>query len=136
MNSPSRLVSYRAIAGMFIVTALAVGGLLLVRGNGSSSPEPVPAPAPTTTVTARPATSTTTTPTSRPTPAHGVTVPNVVGLTRPAALVALADAGFQTHVTSLALAGVPGGFVVSQSPLPESLFPKGSTVALVVSATS
>jgi serine/threonine-protein kinase len=130
MNSSTRLVSFRAVAGVILVTALAVGALVLVRGNGNDTPRP--APAPTAAPTTRAVASSTTTP--RPTPVHEVSVPNVIGLTRPGALVALADAGFGAHVTSMAMSSVPDGFVVSQSPLPATQLQKGSTVALVVSA--
>lgn len=131
MNSPSRLVSLRAVAGVIATTALALGAFALVRGASNHSPPPTP---PTTTA---PAVVTTVAPsTSPPTsaPEHKVSVPNVVGLTRVAALADLQDAGFAVHVDTIALPSVPDGFVVSQSPLPAAQLRKGSTVALVVSA--
>jgi len=131
MNSPSRLVSLRAVAGVLVVTALAVGALALMRGNGNDSPAPAPSTTtPPTTARAAVLPSTTT----RPAPVRTVSVPTVVGLTRAAALVTLTDAGFEVHIASMALASVPEGFVVSQSPLPGTQAPKGSSVALVVSA--
>ena len=130
MNSSTRLVSFRAVAGVLIVTALAVGALVLVRGKSNDTPPPPPA----TTVPATTTRAVASTTTSRPTPVHLVSVPNVVGLTRADALLALADAGFAVHETSLATASVPNGFVVSQSPYPATELPKGSSVGLVVSA--
>jgi hypothetical protein len=130
MNSSTRLVSFRAIAGMITVTALAVGALVLVRGHGNSTAPPTPTTtAPPTTRALAPSPTT-----SRPTPVHELSVPNVVGLTRADALLALADGGFEVHVSSVALSSVPNGFVVSQSPPPGTQIPKGSSVALVVSA--
>jgi PASTA domain len=131
MNSPPRLVNLRAVAGVVAVTALAVGGLVLVRGSGNDRTPPTPSST-TPPTTARAVASSTTT--SRPAPVHTVSVPNVIGLTRAAALGALTDAGFEVHITSIALSSVPDGFVVSQSPLPATQIRKGSNVALVVSA--
>jgi hypothetical protein len=133
MNSSTRLVGLRAIAGVIAVTALGVGALALVRRNGDNAPAPRP---PTTTpLTAARAVAPSTS-ASRPTPVHEVSVPNVVGLTQPAAVLTLADAGFAVHETSMAMASAPDGFVVSQSPLPGTQLPNGSSVALVVSAPS
>jgi serine/threonine-protein kinase len=130
MNSPSRLVSLRVVAGVIATTALALGALALVRGAGNDRPPTPPATtAPAVVTTVAPSTTT-----PRSAPVHTVGVPNVVGLTRADALVALEDAGFAVHVDSMALGSVPDGFVVSQSPLPSAQLRKGSTVALVVSA--
>jgi eukaryotic-like serine/threonine-protein kinase len=103
---------------------------VLVRGHGNdTAPRTPTTTAPPTTRALPPSTTT-----SRPTPVHELSVPNVVGLTRADALLALAGAGFEVHVSSVALSSVPNGFVVSQSPQPGTQIPKGSSVALVVSA--
>jgi hypothetical protein len=131
MNSPTRLVGLRSAAGVIAATALAVGVLALVRGSGSDSRPPTPSTTAAPVVTTAVVPSTTT---PRRAPVHTVSVPNVVGLARVAALAALQDAGFAARVDTLPLPSVPAGFVVSQSPLPAAEIRKGATVALVVSA--
>ena len=90
---------------------------------------------PTTTTSAAPSTSTSNPPTStRPRPT--VTVPNVIGNERAAAVAALTKLGLAANVTTLANANLPGGFVLSQSPVTGTLVTPGTTVLLVVSAPS
>ena len=63
------------------------------------------------------------------------TVPNLVGLTQPAASTALTDAGFTAgDVTTASSAIVPSGIVISQTPAAFTQVASGSAVSLVVSS--
>jgi PASTA domain len=129
MNSDPRLAGARALTGVIAAIVLAVGAFALIR-RGDDTPSPPP---PTSTSTPSSTTGRTAT-TATTAPAPNVSVPNVVGLTREAALTALQTAGLESHVESLPIDSAPSGFVLSQSPPPASQIPEGSTVALVVSA--
>jgi beta-lactam-binding protein with PASTA domain len=61
-------------------------------------------------------------------------VPNLVGLPQAVAVSKARGLGLETDVQTLALSATPSGYVVSQTPLPDSRLPTGSTVALVVSS--
>jgi hypothetical protein len=65
-----------------------------------------------------------------------VSVPNVVEMTKDAAVATLGNVGLKATVETLPLANVPPGFVISQSPLPSAQVTAGSPVSLVVSSAS
>ena len=120
------------MAVAFVVAVFAFVG----RANTEHKPRRT---APTTTTPAPVAT--TTAPASIPTTTafsllDHVSVPAVVELPRDAATAAVERVGLTPKVMTVSLANVPRGFVISQSPLPGALVPKGSTVSLVVSGAS
>ena len=119
-----------AIAAIALVVA-AVALVQSNRHNGNS----VAAPPTTTTTSTAPQSAGSTTASSTPLGAT-VSVPNVVGSTRSVAIAALEKAGLKVSIDTLALANVPDGFVISQNPLPAAMLSPGSTVALVVSAST
>jgi hypothetical protein len=69
-------------------------------------------------------------------PGATVSVPQVVTFSRDAAVAALGKAGLKASVETLALANVPAGFVISQSPLPAAEVAVGTSVSLVVSSAT
>ena len=114
--------------------ALVLSIVALVR-SGRDSPTPTAEPTPPSTATAPAPTAplpTTTVTTARAT----VEVPNLVGLPRAIAVQRVQGLGLQSDVETLALASTPSGYVVSQTPLPASRLPVGSTVVLVVSSAA
>jgi serine/threonine-protein kinase len=86
------------------------------------------------TTTAPPPSTSASSTTTRPRPT--VTVPNVIGKERAAAVAALTKLGLAADVTMLANANLPSGFVLSQSPITGTLVTPGTSVLLVVSAPS
>lgn len=122
--------------GVIAAIVLAVGAFALVRGGHDANPTVTP---PTSTSIPRAGAATTTRrpgTTATTAPAPTVSVPNLVGLTREAALAALQAAGLEAHVQNLPIDSAPPGFVLSQSPPPAGEIREGSTVAVVVSAAS
>ena len=112
--------------------ALVLSIVALVRsGRDSPAPTAEPAQAPTAPAPTAPLPTTTVT-TARAT----VEVPNLVGLPRAIAVQRVQGLGLQSDVETLALASTPAGYVVSQTPLPVSRLPVGSTVVLVVSSAA
>jgi len=65
-----------------------------------------------------------------------VSTPNVIGLSRDAAITLLTGQGLRPDVESEVLTNVPAGFVVSQSPLGGTEVPLGSTVVITVSSSA
>jgi hypothetical protein len=125
----------QAVPMIVSLVALVVGGVALVestRSQGHETPAGLPV------VSTVPATtSTTSVPAAAPDGAAGagvVRVPSVRGLTEATALSLLQKAGLQSNVDAIPLANVPAGYVITQSPLPESTAPPGTTVNLQVSA--
>ena len=119
------------IAVAIAAVALVAASVALARMDHDDHNVAAPAsPTSTTSSTRAPATSTTTEPRAT------VTVPNVVGETRNAALAALRNLGLHPHIETIAMTTVPPGFVLSQNPVTASLVAPGSTVSLVVSAAT
>jgi hypothetical protein len=123
------LLRRQALPTIIALVALVCSVIALVESTRSDRSSGVARAGPTTT-TAAP---TTTAPADTTTRAS-TSVPRVLGLSETDAVAMLRRAGFQFSVETLALANVPTGYVISQSPLPESTAPAGSTVNLIVSA--
>ena len=125
----------QAVPMIVSLLALVVGGVALVestRSRGHDAPAGLPVVS-----TAPAAKATTSVPSTAPEDAVAaglVRVPNVLRLPEATALSLVRKAGLVTNVDSIALANVPAGYVMSQSPLPESTAPPGTTVNLQVSA--
>jgi hypothetical protein len=124
------------------VIALVVAAVALIESTGSrrNDTTATSAVAPTTVTvgasTPADAASSTVPAPSTPSSAFGglVQVPNVMRLPEKTARALIANAGFQVNVEMLPLSSVPPGYVLTQSPLPETGAPSGSTVNLQVSA--
>ncbi len=129
-----RRVVFLAVAAV----ALVGGSIGLARRDHDAHPA-APVAAPTTSAVAPAPSSTTPTPTATATatatePHPIVSVPDLVGKTRAAALAALRNLALIPNLQMLASPSVPPGYVLSQNPVTESLVTEGSTVSLVVSA--
>ncbi|HTD50033.1 MAG TPA: PASTA domain-containing protein [Acidimicrobiia bacterium] len=124
-----------AVAVTLAAVALIASGIAIAR-SGGHGPTTRATSAPTTS-TAPPAPSTPTpTSTTIPSVASTESVPNVVGQRTATATATLEHLGLRATVETLALANVPAGFVISQSPLPAALVPPGTAVSLVVSSAT
>lgn len=122
------------LAIVMAALALIASGIAIARSD-RHNPASVPAgsPSPSTTSPAVPLTSTTTSSLSL---GATVSVPNVVAQSRATAMATLDNLGLKATVETLALANVPAGFVISQSPLPAAVVTVGTSVSLVVSSAT
>jgi PASTA domain-containing protein len=113
--------------------ALVVAVVALARSSPGTRTEvrTIAAPPPSTATTSASTTTTTTAPRDAM-----VVVPSVQGLQRDAATAELQAVGLKVSLESISLANVPSGHVISQTPLPDSTVPVGTTVQLVVSAAA
>ena len=147
-GAPGRSASGSGRVAIVMATvAIVVSGIALAHSSHSDHTSTTNT---ATTTTAAPSNSNSSPSTSAPTVAAGgsstttttlflgatVTVPNVVEMTKDAAVATLGNVGLKATVETLPLANVPAGFVISQSPLPSAQVTAGSAVSLVVSSAS
>jgi PASTA domain len=130
-----RLVFARqALPVIVALLALVVASVALVESTHSHGGRTSAAAATVTTTVPALAPSSTAPTTDAATAGGDVRVPNVLRLPEKNAVTILTQAGFQASVDSISLANVPAGYVMSQSPLPDSTAPPGTTVNLQISA--
>jgi len=114
--------------------ALIASGVAIARSDRHDATSVLAgSPSPSTT---SPAVSSTSTTTSSLSLGATVSVPNVVAQSRATAMATLDNLGLKATVETLALANVPAGFVISQSPLPAAVVTVGTSVSLVVSSAT
>jgi hypothetical protein len=122
------------LAIVMAAVALIASGIAIARSDRhNSTTPPAASPSPSTTIAAVPSTSTTASSLSL---GATVSVPNVVAQSRASAEATLDNLGLKATVETLALANVPAGFVISQSPLPAAVVTVGTSVSLVVSSAT
>ncbi len=137
LSLPDRMFFAKQTVPIIIaLVALVLGSVALVESTRSHDSNPAPAAIATaTTVPPAPPTSSAATPTTGARDPNGdIQVPNVLKLKEADALSIIQQSGLQSNVDTISLANVPSGFVMSQSPLPGSTAPPGTTVNLQISA--
>jgi hypothetical protein len=130
-----RFVFERQTAPMVLaLLALVVGCVALVESTRAHNDHTTPAAVAAPTTDPDPTSTTLPPETDATDTVGGVRVPNVLRLPEASALTILSHAGLTANVDTISLANVPAGFVMSQSPLPETTASAGTTVNLQVSA--